>query len=113
MATNVSRESDIKLVVDFYECSGLPTDVSITPFEFKFYTTSITASFICSYDGTTFTHCKVDPLDDTKLICLLDAPNFSNGNLSVKTTFTYEDVDFPDNNYKIVRTYATGITITD
>lgn len=113
MATNVSKESDIKLVVDFYECSGLPVDVDITPFEFKFYTTSIAAAFTCSYNGVTYTNCKVDPLDDTKLICLLNSPNFANGNLSVKTTFTYVDADFPDNNYKIVRTYATGITITD
>lgn len=110
---NVSKESDIKLVVDFYQCSGLPVDVEITPFEFKFYTTSIAAAFTCSYNGTTFVNCKVDPLDDTKLICLLNSPNFALGNLNAKTTFTYEDVDFPDNNYKIVRLYSTGITITE
>ena len=58
MATNVSKKSDIKLVVDFYECSGLPVDVDITPFEFKFYTTSIAAAFVCSYNGTDSSNLK-------------------------------------------------------
>lgn len=113
MATNVSKESDIKLVIDFYDCSGLPTNVDITPFEFKFYTTNSASPIIASYDGTTYTKCKVDPLDTTKLIVFLNRPNFPVGNLNVKATFNYEDLDFSDSDYKIVKVYSTGITITD
>lgn len=111
---SVTKESDIKLQVSFYDCQGQLTPVDENPFEIKFYTTSISNAITCSYNGATFSsNCKVDPLDDTKLICILNQPNFTPGSLLAKITVLYPDIDFPDSDYKKVRTYSTNTTITD
>lgn len=111
---NVTKESDLKLEVSFYDCEGILTPVETNPFEIRYYTTNISSSVICSYIGGTFSsNCKVDPLDDTKLICMLNQPCFTPGNLLARITVYYTDVDFPDGDYKKVKVFSTNTTITD
>ena len=111
---NVTKQSDIKLQITFFDCEGELTPVVDNPFEIKFYTTSMLNCVNCTYDGSTFsTNCKVDPLDENILLCMLDTPNFTPGKLLAKITVYYPDVDFPDNDYKKVKTYTTDIIITE
>ncbi len=110
---NVTKESDIKLQLTFFDCEGELTKVVDNPFEIKFYTISTLNCVNCTYDGATFSsNCKVDPLDDTKLLCMLESPNFATGKLLAKITVYYPDVDFQDDNYKKVKLYTTDIIIT-
>ena len=111
---SVNKLSDIKHTVSFFGCDGNPEPVTGSTWTLNYYTTNSNSPIVVSYSGGTFSsNCKVDPLDDTKLIVIFNEPNFPAGNLNVTSTQLYTDVDFPDNNYKIVRVYATGITITN
>lgn len=111
---SVNKLSDIKHTVTFFGCDGNPEPVTGSTWTLAYYTTQPNTPIIVSYTGGTFSsNCKVDPLDYTKLIVVFNEPNFAPGNLNVNSSQWYTDTDFPDNNYKIVRTYSTGITITN
>jgi hypothetical protein len=109
---SVNKLSDIKFTVSFFGSDGNPENVTGSTWTMNYYTTNPGAPIVTSYSGGTFSsNCFVDPLDDTKLIVVFNEPNFAPGNLNTTSTQYYVDPDFPDNNYKIVRTYSTGITI--
>lgn len=112
--SSVNKLSDIKHTVSFFGCDGNPEPVTGSTWTLAYYTTQPNTPIIVSYTGGKFSsNCKVDPLDDTKLIVVFNEPNFPAGNLNVNSTQYYSDIDFPNGNYKVVRTYSTGITITN
>lgn len=109
---NVNKLSDIKMTVSFFGCDGNPEPVTGSTWTMGFYTTSPNLPVVVSYDGNTFSdNCIVNSEDNTELIVMLNTPGFAPGNLNVISTQYYQDEDFPDNNYKIVKTYSTGIVI--
>lgn len=109
---SVNRLSDLKFTVSFFGSDGNPENVTGSTWTMNYYTTNTNTPIVTSYSGGTFSsNCFVDPLDDTKLIVVFNEPNFPAGNLNVTSFQYYVDVDFPDGDFKIVRTYSTGITI--
>lgn len=109
---SINKLSDIKMSVSFFGCDGNPETVTGSTWTLGFYTTTPNLPVIASYNGTVFSdNCMVNPDDNTSLIVMLNSPGFAPGNLNVLSTQYYQDDDFPDTNYKIVKTYNTGIVI--
>ena len=109
---SINKLSDIKMNISFFGCDGNPETVTGSTWTLGFYTTTPNLPVIVSYNGTVFSdNCMVNPDDNTSLIVMLNSPGFAPGNLNVLSTQYYQDDDFADTNYKIVKTYNTGIVI--
>lgn len=91
----INRKSDLKLYVDIGDKYGGE------PFCLTFsIRNSITAGYVCSYDGTSYINCH--RADSTHILCLLDNHMLPSGIMMYEIQFLVPDPQMPDGDYRHV-----------
>lgn len=92
---NINYQSDFQVEV------GLKgKNIVGIPFTLTFYTATGDATYVCDYDGTTYTNCK--RLNDTTILVTFNAHELRPGQLKVKKEFHVSNLTYPDGVQTIV-----------
>ena len=116
------KRSDLKLGIPFLNSENIPEipSASIIVEIFTAETKKVIAKVLYnptsgerSYVGCFFKEVQYTDIEGLKpiLVIPIDSPNFTSGRLNCNITIIKQDLDFPDNEQKIVQTLKTNIEI--
>lgn len=100
----INYESDFKLTEKTEE-----QRFADVPFKFVYATNS--GTYMASYDGTTYTHCK--PNSDHSVTVIFNNHGLGVGKLKVRREFFVPDRDFPDGVYNVVSNDTTDVILVE